>query len=177
LWSAAGIDLSFHRIGRAGWTHDGVLRSWAEAPWLPFGGGVAIACLPGDAVWLGLTNTAASPAGVTLAAAAAAAAAAAGAGLRRLQVPPDWQLGWVLGADAQPLPLELAGAPTNAYCMDVIRDGGTPGATFPLVLMSPAAWASQFGSIEIPPAEQPPPVPAYSRMVRPRGLGSTTHDP
>ena len=169
MWSAAGIELSFHRIGRAGWAHDGVLRSWAEAPWLPFDGGVAIACLPGDAVWLGLTNTAALPAGVTL-------AAASGAGMRRLQVPPDWQMGWVPGADAQPLPLELAGAATNAYCMDVIRDGDTPGATFPLVLMSPAAWGSQFGSIELPPAEQPPPVPAYSRVVRPRGLGSTTHD-
>ena len=170
MWSAAGIELSFHRIGRAGWTHEGVLRSWAEAPWLPFDGGVAIACLPGDAVWLGLTNTAASPAGVTL-------ATAAGASLRCLQVPPDWQLGWVPGADAQPLPLELGGASTNAYRMGVMRDGGTPGASFPLVLMSPSAWASQFGSIAVHPAEEPPPVPAYSRMVRPRDLGSTPRDP
>jgi hypothetical protein len=169
VWSAAGIELSFHRIGRAGWSHEGVLRSWAEAPWQPLDDGVAVACLAVDAVWLGLTNTALEAATVIF-------TAAPGPGSRRLQVPPDWQLGWLPGPDAQPVPLELAGAPTYAYRIDVHRKGDTPDASFGLLLMSPAAWALQFKPIELPPAEPPPPMRGYSRMVRPRGLSSMPRD-
>lgn len=169
MWYAAGIEFSFHRIGRAGWTHDAVLRSWAEALWQPFDDGIAVACLTDDALWLGLTNTGAEPAGLTL-------TSAAGPHSRQLQLPPDWQLGWLFGPDTQPVPLELAGLSNNAYRIAVHRKGGTPDASFGLVLMSPAAWDLHFDPIELTPAEQPPPIRVYSRMVRPRGFGQNSRD-
>ena len=169
MWSAAGIELSFHRIGRSGWSHEGVLRSWAEAPWQPFDDGVSVACLAVDAVWLGLTNTVAEAATVTF-------TAALGSGSRCLQVGPDWQLSWLPGLDAQPVPLELAGAPTHAYRIDVQRKRDTFDASFGLVLMSPAAWALQFEPIKLLPAEPPPAMRGYSRMVRPRRLDLTPRD-
>lgn len=160
MWSAAGIEVSFHRIGLSSWVGDGVLRSWAEAPCEATPGGVAVACLPGEAVWLGLTHVG-EPATVVL-------NGLDGAGSTRLQVPPGWQLGALLGADERRHPLALGDALSRSYRLEVQRPAAAASASFELTLMSPAAWSSRFGPLELAPAERPPPVPPYSRIVRPK---------
>lgn len=168
MLSVAGLEITFHRLGAAGWTPGAVLRSWADAPWrLLQDNSIAVACLHGEMIWLGLTNTAAA-ATVTL-------TAADGRATRSLCVPPDWQLGWLLNGEgdgerdgeeqAKPIALHH-GATSAAYRLALERAQPPASDTRALVLLSPAAWAAQFGPLQLAPAEMPPPVERYSRIVR-----------
>ncbi|WP_230181231.1 hypothetical protein [Aquabacterium sp. CECT 9606] len=160
MWSVAGIKVSFHRIGLTDWTPSGVLRSWAEAHWQPTPGGVAIACLPTEALWLGFSDNP-RPAMVVLTCTDTAETA-------RLQVPLQWQLGFLVGADAQNRPITLRNAASSNFRLDVQQREPTSRDSFELVLMSPLAWKTRFGPIDIAAAEPPAVVPAYSRIVRPK---------
>ena len=154
-----GVDITFHRLGREAWSPGAVLRSWAVAPWQTQGHSVAVACLPGEVVWLGLSSDPSHPATVVLTAVQNSAA-------RELNVPPDWQLGWLLDGAGHPTPQALGDERSAAYRVDLRRQGQV-GAVLDIDLLSPAAWAEQFEPLSLEPAEVPPPVPRYSRIVRP----------
>lgn len=168
MWRAAGIEFSFHRLGLAVWRPAGVLRHWADVPWLPMEGlyaGVALACLPGEALWLGLSNGGA-PATVLLQGADAQPSLP-------LRVPPDWQL-CAHGPEGRREPIALDGAAQRRFLMRVQREA--PGArdtseTLALELLSPAAWTARYGALHLPAAEEPPAVERYSRIVRHKPLG------
>lgn len=161
MFSVAGLDVSFHRLGREGWSSGMVLRSWGEAPWRPVDLGVAVACLAGEVIWLGLTNNA-SPAAV-------ACTNLEGGAERCLRVPPEWQLGWLLDGEGKAEPLALSKSPLITYRLNLRRaEQTTLSASLDLLLLSPAAWATRFEPLDLKPVEVPPPVPRYSRMVRPR---------
>lgn len=162
MFSVAGLEFSFHRLGRAGWLPDTVMRSWAEVPWQPLEDGVAVACLPSEVIWLGLTNIA-SPATVTL-------TASEGRASRSLLVPPDWQLAWLLDGEGRAEPIALNNASSITYRLNLQRTNKGGFNSFDLALLSPTAWTAHFEPLDLTPAESPPPVLRYSRVVRPAGL-------
>lgn len=160
MFSVAGLDISFHRLGREGWSFGVVLRSWGDAPWRPVGVGVAVACLPGEVIWLGLTNKG-SPATVTC-------TSSEGHAARLLLVPPDWQLGWLLDGEGRAEPVALSNSPSVTYRLNLRRADQKVSESLDLLLLSPAAWATHFEALDLKPVEVPPPVLRYSRIVRPR---------
>lgn len=161
MYCIAGIEMSFHRIGRADWSPGPVLRSWAEAPWLPTDPGVAIACLPSDVIWLGLTAASRS-----LRATVSVHALPDGA-VRLLRVPDEWQLGWLLDRQGRAVPLALHDAASTTYRVAIDTDGAQHTAMLKLALLSPPVWARRFGRVALAQAERPPSVPLYSRIARP----------
>lgn len=163
MLSFAGLEISFHRLGRAGWLPDTVLRSWAEVPWQLLEDGVAVACLPCEVIWLGLTNMASPPATVTL-------TASEGRATRSLLVPPDWQLAWLLDGEGRAEPIALNNAPSVTYRLNLKRPNKAGFNSFDIALLSPAEWAAHFEPLDLKPAELPPPVLRYSRVVRPTCL-------
>lgn len=176
MWRAAGIEFSFHRLALAAWQPAGVLRHWADVPWQPKAEDryVALACLPGEALWLGLSNDGA-PASVMLQSIDAAQSSAP------LVVPPDWQLCAHGPADRRQ-PIALHGAAERRFLLHVDRRGRDGGAhktieTLALDLLSAAVWAARYGSLDLAPAEEPPPVERYSRVVRHKrpAPGDTDH--
>jgi hypothetical protein len=159
VFRVAGLEVSFQRLGRRAWSTAGLLRSWGAAPWRSVPGGVAVACLADEALWLGLTTTA-EPATVRL-------ETADGAWVRELAVPPDWQLGW-LCHDAETQPIALAvGAPCAGYRLRVMRASSPATQGCDLELLAPGEWRKRFGPLELAPAKEPPPVGRYSRVVPP----------
>lgn len=175
MWRAAGIEFSFHRLALAAWQPEGVLRHWADAPWQPLAGaphsGVALACLPGEAVWLGLSN-AGAPADVLLQGADAPPSLP-------LRVPPDWQLCAHGPADRRE-PIALGGAAERRFVLRVQREGAQAreaAETLVLELLSPAAWAARHGPLDLAPAEEPPPMERYSRIARPKRVAPGDTDP
>ncbi|WP_431101384.1 hypothetical protein [Roseateles noduli] len=167
-WTAAGFGFTCHRLGRSGWSRDQVLRSWAEAPWHRFRDGIAVACAGGEVLWLGITPPAESGA-VTV-------SDAGGRVLRRLQCPPEWQLGWLPDARANPSPISPeASDPTSSDGLPaphVLSLSATDGATrgrFALYVMTPATWVRVVGGEDLTAAPEPEPVARYSRIVKPPG--------
>ena len=158
LLSFAGLELSFHRIGRVGWADDTVLRSWADAPWRMEDGLLAVACQPEEFVWLGIGNADAT--------ATVVLTALNGSSARTMSVPPEWQLGWLIADDSQRRPIGLFGDTTANYRLEVIRTYPVSPTETLLALLSPSAWSERFESLELSSAEVPPPVPLYSRVVR-----------
>lgn len=168
MWSAGGIEVSFHRIGLAAWCGSGVLRSWADAPWRVVPEGVVVACGPDEALWLGLGVDGSRPSpghhdltDVTL------TDAASGETARRI-LPRGWQLAALAGSDGAARPITLGAAPARRFRLDVVPPPGRPAECFELRLVAPAAWPSEWGPLDLSPAELPPPVAAYSRLVRPK---------
>lgn len=160
--SVAGLDISFHRLGREGWSTESVLRSWAEAKCQIFEDGIVVACLPSEVIWLGLTNTA-ERASVVL-------TSLSDCSTRSLLVPPDWQLGWLLDLDGKQKPLALAEASSAIYRLEVRRTNPDKSTSVDLSLISPADWPSHLEPLNLTPAAVPPPVPRYSRIVRPKAF-------
>lgn len=162
MFAIAGLEISFHRIGLAGWQPGDVLRSWAEAPWRATPHGVAVACRPEEALWLGIGNDGTS--------AELDLRRPVDGATRRLYLPNDWQLGWLLDPNGNALPIQLGDQPSVAHRMD-IRAGVHPDAanrqsiTREMLLLSPTAWAAAFGPLELAPVSEPAPVPLYSRQV------------
>lgn len=165
MWRAAGIEFSFHRLALTAWQPTGVLRHWADVSWQstdkePYFG-VALACLPGEALWLGLNN-ADAPASILL-----QCANAVQSSVPQL-VPPDWQLCAHGPADRRE-PIALDGATQRRFLLHVQREGqGAPetAETLALELLSSAIWVARYGPLNLTPAEEPPPVERYSRIVR-----------
>ncbi len=155
----AGLEISFQRIGRKGWSSTGLLRSWAIAPWHSVGAGVVVACRADEVVWLGLTATN-DPASVQC-------ESADGAWQRELTVPPDWQLGW-LQRDSERRPVDLAGGvQCAAYRFRVTRASLQAPLVCEFELLAPEEWRRRFGPLELEPAVEPPPVGRYSRIIPP----------
>jgi hypothetical protein len=176
VWLAAGIEFSFHRLALAGWQPAGVLRHWAVVPWQSIGKdqyfGVALACLPGEALWLGLTNVGA-PASVLLQCVDAAQSSAP------LLVPPDWQLCAHGPADRRQ-PIALDGAAERCFLLRVKReDQGAPetSETLTLELLSASIWTARYGSLNLVPAEEPPLMERYSRIARQKRPAPHVTDP
>ena len=161
LLSFAGLEFSFHRIGRAGWADDTVLRSWADAPWRMGDGLLSVACQPEEFVWLGIGNVGAT--------ATVVLTALNGSSTRTMSVPPEWQLGWLIGDDSQRWPIGLLGGETANYRLEVNRTYPISPTATHLTLLSPSAWSERFEPLELSSAEAPPPVPLYSRIVRTKG--------
>lgn len=176
MWRAACIEFSFHRLALAGWQPAGVLRHWADVPWQSTGKdqyfGVALACLPGEALWLGLNNVGA-PASVLLQCVDAAQSSVP------LLVPPDWQLCAHGPADRRQ-PIALDGATERRFLLRVKREGQgarETAETLTLELLSSAIWAARYGSLNLVPAEEPPLVERYSRVVRHKRPAPDDTDP
>jgi hypothetical protein len=137
----AGLEISFQRLGRSGWSSMGLLRSWAGATWRRVEGGVAVACCADDVVWLGLTATD-DPASVRC-------ESADGTWHRELAVPPDWQLGW-LQRDASTRPIDLTGGVRcSAYRLRVTRASLQTPLDCDLELLAPEEWRRRFGPLEL----------------------------
>jgi hypothetical protein len=155
----AGLELSFQRLGRRGWSPTGLLRSWAVASWRSIDGGVAIACRADEVIWLGLTATAG--------AVAVRCESEDGAWSRELAVPPDWQLGWLRRVE-ESRPIDLAGDARRAACrLYVTQAPGSEPQCCTLELLAPDEWRRRFGPLELEPAAGPPPVGRYSRIIPP----------
>jgi len=158
--SWGGLDISFQRFGRSAWSSTGILRSWAQAPWteLPQGG-IAVACFPSEALWFGLTATGT--------AARIRFASRSGSWTRDLDVPPDWQLGWIQSA-ARKRPIALRReCQSAAFVLSVRCPKTTQPKDLPITLLAPEAWKVQVGPLELQPAEEPEPVQLYSRIMPP----------
>lgn len=165
MWLAAGIEFSFHRLAAAHWQPAGVLRHWADVPWQSTGTGqylgVALACLPGEALWLGVNN-AGAPASVLLQGVDAAQSS------MPLLVPPDWQL-CAYGPAGRRQPIVLGGAAERCFLLHVKRedqDAHERAETLTLELLSTAIWTARYGSLNLVPAEEPPLMERYSRIAR-----------
>ena len=159
-WS--GLDISFQRLGRSAWSSRGVLRSWAQAPWerLP-DGDLAVACLPGDAVWFGLTATGS--------AARVRFESRNGLWVRELDVPPDWQLGWIQTARRKrPIALR-SGCQSASFVLSVRCPKAARPNALAILLLAPDAWRRLIGPLQLDPAEEPEPVGLYSRIMPARG--------
>jgi hypothetical protein len=158
-----GLEISFQRLGRRGWSPTGLLRSWARAPWRSVEGGVVVACLPDEAVWLGLT--------ALDAAVSVRCESVDGAWWRELAVPPDWQLGW-LQRDAATRPIDLGGDARSAAQRLVVTGASLPDPMrCGVELVSPEEWRRRFGPLDLEPAVEPPPVGRYSRVIPPDEQG------
>ena len=122
-------------LGREALAPAVMLRSWAEAPWQAKSRSIAMACLPGEVVWLGLSSSPTYPATAVL-------TSARKRGVRKLSVPPEWQLGWLLDGTGHPAPLSLGDAGAVAYQFDVQQPGLAANAGLDLeLLLAPEAWA------------------------------------
>jgi len=160
--SWGGIDISFQRFGRDAWSRAGILRSWAGAPWstLP-GGGIAVACCSSECVWFGLTATGA--------AARVRFESGNGHWARDLNVPPDWQLGWIQsGTRKRPIALR-SDCQSAAFVLSVRCPKTAAAKCLALTLLAPDAWRLRVGPLELQPAEEPEPVQLYSRIMPPAG--------
>lgn len=167
-WTVAGFGFTCHRLGRSGWARDQILRSWAEAPWHRFRDGIAVTCAGGEVLWLGVTPPAASGA-VTV-------SDLKGRVLRRLQCPPEWQLGWLPDTRASPSPISPeASDPASSdgipapYVLSVCATDGATSGRFALYVMTPATWVRVFGEEARTAASEPEPVARYSRIAKPPG--------
>lgn len=158
-FSSHGLGVSFQRIGRGSWSARGILRSWAVAPWRVVSGGVAVACFPDEAIWLGLSREG-EPVAVRL-------ASRGGKWFRELTVPPDWQLGW-LASGNETRPIALArGCRSATYRLKVTRAGKAVPEQLTLTLLTPAAWEEYFGALDLTPAVEPPLVGLYCQAIPP----------
>lgn len=167
--SWAGLEVSFQRIGRASWSAEGILRSWSAAPWGAVPGGVAIACLPVEALWLGLSN-ASAPATVRL-------ESQNGRWSRGIVVPPDWQLGWIQrGVQTRPIALS-DGCQSARFLLRAQRAAESTSATLRILLLSPESWRRRIGPLELEQVVEPAPVIRYSRVVFPEGKAAAGSDP
>lgn len=159
----AGIEISFQRLGRAAWTADGIVRSWAQAPWSQLSASeIAVALLPDEALWLGLNATGS---------AVHAALRSRGAGWQRaLKVPPDWQLAWLAPAGAvdgsrrRPIALQR-GCRSASFVLEARRRANAPARVMALTLLAPDAWRRTIGPLQIAPAVEPEDVMLYSRIM------------
>lgn len=153
----AGVEISFQRIGRGAWSPNELLRSWSFAPWRLVPGAVAVACLPAEALWLGLSN-AEAPTTVCI-------ESQNGLWSREVMVPPDWQLSWI-GKDTQKKPIALnQGSHTARFRLRAKGPTKAPSTTIGLTLLAPEAWGKRFGRLELQPAVEPAPVIWYSRVM------------
>lgn len=157
--SWAGLEVSFQRIGRASWSAEGILRSWSAAPWGAVPGGVAIACLPVEALWLGLSNASA--------AATVRLESQDGRWSREIVVPPGWQLGWIeSGVQTRPIALDR-GCQSARFRLRAQRAAEATPATLSIVLLALEGWRKRLGPLELEPVVEPAPVARYSRVVPP----------
>lgn len=162
MLSWGGLDISFQRFGLSAWASVGVLRSWAGAPWkLLHESTVAVACLPSEGVWFGLT--------AITDAARVRFESRSGRWVRELNVPPDWQLGWILSAGrARPIALR-PNCRSSAFVLSVRCPKTAKQKSLAITLLAPERWMQRVGSLELRPAEKPEPVELYSRIMPPRG--------
>jgi hypothetical protein len=168
ILSWAGLEVSFQRIGLASWSAEGILRSWSAAPWRAVPDGVAIACFPMEALWLGLSN---ANAPVT-----ARLESQGGRWSREIVVPPDWQLGWIRnGVQTKPIALSR-GHQSARFRLRAQRVEGPTPATLSVVLLAPEAWRKGLGPLDLEPAVEPAPVIRYSRVVLPEAKASPASD-
>lgn len=160
--SWGGLDISFQRIGLRSWASVGVLRSWAGAPWQRLReSAVAVACCPSECVWFGLT---ASSGGARV-----RFQSLGGRWVRDLNVPPDWQLGWIQSAGRE-RPIALRPDCRSAVFVLTVRCPKTARPkTLAIKLLAPEAWRLLVGPLKMKPAEEPEPVLHYSRIMPPGG--------
>lgn len=166
--SWAGLEVSFQRIGRASWLTEGILRSWSAAPWVAVPGGIAVACFPVEALWLGLSNASAPV--------VARLESQNGRWSREIVVPPDWQLGWIQSR-VQTRPIAFGrGCQSARFWLRAQRAGEATTATLSVVLLAPEAWRKRLGPLELEPVIEPAPVICYSRVVLPEGKAPAASD-
>lgn len=166
----AGLEISFQRLGRVAWSADGIVRSWAQAPWSRLSADeIAVASLPDEALWLGLNATGA--------AVRVRLRSRGGRWQRELKVPPDWQLAWLAesaaggaaegaadGGRRQPIALRR-GCRSASYVLEVRRRATAAARVMALRLLAPDAWRRMIGPLQIAPAEEPEEVMLYSRIM------------
>lgn len=157
-----GLEISFQRIDLGAWASGRVLRSWAGAPWKRTSErAVAVACLPTECVWFGL-----SAGGVD---ARVRLQSRGGRWVRDLDVPPDWQLGWVQSAGRE-RPIALRPNRRSAAFMLFVRcPKSAKPQTLAITLLAPEAWVQRVGPLLLEPATEPEPVLRYSRIMTPGG--------
>lgn len=160
--SWGGLDVSFQRLGLRAWTSVGLLRSWAGAPWKRLREStVVVACLPSECIWFGLTAEGDG--------ARVRFASRGGRWVRELSVPPDWQLGWIQNAGRErPIALRPE-CRSSAFVLSVHCPPTAEASTVAITLLAPDAWRLRVGPLELTPAEEPEPVPRYSRIMPPGG--------
>jgi len=160
----AGLEISFQRLGRAGWSAVTVVRSWAQAPWHRLSADeVAVASLPDEVLWLGLNATGR--------AACVRLRSRGGRWSRMLKVPPDWQLAWLQAEEGaagsgrkRPIALRR-GCQSASFALEVCCPGNARPTATTLTLLAPDVWRRIVGPPEIAPAEQPEEVMLYSRIM------------
>lgn len=160
--SWGGLDISFQRLGRSAWSSTGVLRSWAGAPWKRLSEcAVAVACLHSECIWFGLT---AGGDGTHV-----RFESRGGSWVRDLDVPPDWQLGWIQREGRQ-RPIALRpNCRSAAFVLSARCSNAVEPATLAITLLAPEAWRVRVGPLELVPAEEPELVLRYSRIMPPGG--------
>lgn len=89
--------------------------------------------------------------------------------MRELSVPPDWQLGWIQNAGRErPIALRPE-CRSSAFVLSVHCPPTAEASTVAITLLAPDAWRLRVGPLELTPAEEPEPVPRYSRIIPPGG--------
>lgn len=156
--SFAGLEFSFHRLGREAWLRVhccvvGPMRPGRRCP-----SGIALACLSHEVVWLGIGQTGASAELMMI--------ALDGRSSRRLRVPPDWQLAWLLDADGRPVPLRPDEAARSRYRLEVRRDSAVAPQALEVHVLAPSALLASLAAVELASAQEPPPVQRYSHIVK-----------
>jgi len=160
--SWGGLDISFQRIGLCAWASVGVLRSWAGAPWKVLReSAVAVACLPSECIWFGLTATG-DEAHVRF-------ESRGGRWVRNMYMPPDWQLAWIQSAGRE-RPIALRpNCRSAAFVLSVRCPKTAKPKTLAITLLAPEAWRLRVGPLRLKPAEEPALVLRYSRIMPPGG--------
>lgn len=159
----AGLEISFQRLGRAAWSADGIVRSWAQAPWCRLSAdAIAVASLPDEVLWLGLNATGGAVRGRLR--------SRSGRWERALKVPPDWQVAWLAAGGAadggrrQPIGLRR-GCQSATYVLEVRQRATAEASVMAVTLLAPDTWCRKTGQSPIAPADEPEEVMLYSRIM------------